>query len=172
MTKTVRINRGIRAKEVRVIDTDGKQIGIMPLNQALDLAMDKELDLVEVAPDPNLPVCKIMDYGKYRYEQKRKERNRKKKQKVFHVKEIKMGPRIEEHDYQFKARHAHRFLESGDKVKIMMIFRGREIAHTELGQKTLDRLAEDLKEIATVEALPKLEGRQMVMILAPAKKSR
>ncbi len=133
--------------------------------------MQKELDLVEIVPDSNLPVCKIMDYGKYRYEQKRKERDKKKKQKVFHVKEIKMRPRIEEHDYQFKTKHAHKFLESGDKVKIIMAFRGREMVHTEFGQKTLDRLAEDLKEIATIEILPRLEGKQMVMILAPAKKS-
>jgi translation initiation factor IF-3 len=133
--------------------------------------MDKELDLVEVAPNSNPPVCKIMDYGKYRYEQKRKERDRKKKQKIIHIKEIKMRPRIEEHDYQFKARHARRFLEGGDKVRIIMIFRGREMAHTEFGQKTLDRLAEDLKEISIVEILPKLEGKQMIMLLAPAKKA-
>lgn len=171
ITKTIKVNRGIRAREVRVIDYDGKQIGVMPLNKALDLAMENELDLVEVSPDPNLPVCKIMDYGKYRYEQKRKERNKKKKQKIFHVKEIKMRPRIEEHDYQFKTKHACKFLESGDKVKIIMTFRGREMAHTEFGKNTLDRLAEDLKEISTIEILPRLEGKQMVMVLAPTKKT-
>jgi translation initiation factor IF-3 len=144
----------------------------MPLNEALRLATDRELDLVEVAPNSNPPVCKIMDYGKYRYEQKRKERDRKKRQKIIHVKEIKMRPRIEEHDYQFKARHVRRFLESGDKVRVIMAFRGREMAHTEFGLKTLDRLTEDLKEIATVELLPKLEGKQMIMVLAPAKKIR
>lgn len=144
----------------------------MPLNKALGLARNNELDLVEVSAGSNPPVCKIMDYGKYRYEQKRKERDRKKKQKIIHVKEIKMRPQIKEHDYQFKTRHARRFLEGGDKVRIIMAFRGREMIHTELGQRTLDRLIEELKQISTVEILPRLEGKQMIMVLAPAKKSR
>ena len=141
----------------------------MPLEKALQLAMDQELDLVEVAPDPNVPVCKIMDFGKYLFEQKKKDRDRKKKQKVIQVKEIMMRPHIEEHDYQFKSKNAHKFLEGGDKVKITMNFRGREMAHTEFGRKALDRLAEDLKEISTIEMAPRLDGKRMMMVLAPAK---
>lgn len=142
----------------------------MSLDNALQLAMEQGLDLVEVAPDPNVPVCKIMDFGKYLYEQKRKDRDRKKKQKVIHVKEIMMRPHIEEHDYQFKSRNAHKFLEGGDKVKITVNFRGREMAHTEFGRKTLDRLAEDLKEVSTIEMAPRLDGKHMIMVLAPVKK--
>ncbi|MDI6734725.1 MAG: translation initiation factor IF-3 [bacterium] len=166
----MRVNRRIRAREVRVIGIDGEQIGVMPFDKALELAMEQELDLVEVAPDPNVPVCKIMDFGKYLFEQKKKERDRKKKQKVIHVKEIMMRPHIEEHDYQFKSKNAHKFLEGGDKVKITMSFRGREMAHTEFGRKALDRLAEDLKEISTIETAPRLEGKHIIMVLAPIKK--
>ncbi len=142
----------------------------MPLDKALELAMEQGLDLVEVSPDPNLPVCKLMDFGKYLFEQKKKDKDRKKKQKVVQVKEIMMRPHIEEHDYQFKTKNAHRFLERGNKVKITMSFRGREMAHTEFGQKTLDRLAEDSKEISTIEMPPKLEGKHIIMVLAPMKK--
>lgn len=150
----------------------GKPVGIMPLNEALALARKQTLDLVEVSPQTDVPVCKIMDYGKYRYEQKRKEREKRKKQKVIHLKEIKMRPQIEEHDYQVKTRQARKFLESRDKVKIIMAFRGREITHLEFGQKTLDRLTEDLKEIADIEMSSKLEGKQLVMIFTPTKKRR
>ncbi|MFH1561916.1 MAG: translation initiation factor IF-3 [Nitrospirota bacterium] len=166
----MRVNRRIRAREVRVIGIDGEQIGVMPLDKALQLAMEQGLDLVEVAPDPNLPVCKIMDFGKHLFEQKKKDRDNKKKQKVIHVKEIMMRPHIEEHDYQFKSKNAHKFLEGGDKVRITMNFRGREMAHIEFGRKALDRLIEDLKEISTVEMSPKLDGKRMIMVLAPIKK--
>ncbi|MEW6619977.1 MAG: translation initiation factor IF-3 [bacterium] len=170
--KGLRINRQIRAREVRVIDTDGQQIGIIPLYKALDLAMEKDLDLVEIVPDSTVPVCKIMDYGKYRYEQRKKEREKKKKQKIILVKEIKLRPHIERHDYEVKLRHISKFLQDGDKVKIIMGFRGREMEHSELGRKILDRLVEDLKEIGIVEVMPKLEGKQMIMILAPDKKHK
>jgi len=142
----------------------------MPLNKALAMAMEQALDLVEVSPETDFPVCKIMDYGKYRYEQKRKEREMRKKQKVIQVKEIKMRPQIEEHDYQVKTRQARKFIESGDKVKVIMAFRGREIAHLEFGQKTLDKLTSDLKGIATIEIPSKLEGKQLVLVLSPTKK--
>ncbi|WP_088553681.1 translation initiation factor IF-3 [Calderihabitans maritimus] len=167
MSKDLRINEEIRAREVRLIDVEGQQIGIMPLRDALKVAQGKGLDLVEVAPNANPPVCRIMDYGKYKYEQSKKEREARKKQKVINVKEVKLRPSIEEHDFQVKLRNAIRFLKHGDKVKVTIMFRGREISHAELGKELCDRLAEEVKDLASVERPPKVEGRNMVMILMP-----
>jgi translation initiation factor IF-3 len=152
---------------VRVINPDGVQLGVMTPQQALQTAMSLGLDLVEVAPEANPPVCRIMDYGKYRYEQSKKAKDAKKKQTVIQIKEIKMRPKTDEHDLQFKTRHIEKFLKEGNKAKITMIFRGREVVHTSLGRKLLDKVAEDLKDSAVIEQLPRLEGKNMVMILAP-----
>ncbi len=144
-------------------------MGILSLQEALRLAEEKNLDLVEIAPQAKPPVCRIMDYGKFRYEQSKHDKEIKKKQRVVDIKEIKLRPNIEEHDFQIKAKNAARFLKEGDKVKATIIFRGREIVHTQLGQQVLKRLAEQVKEVSTVERLPKLEGKSMIMILAPVK---
>lgn len=170
--KNVRVNEKIRAKEVRVVGPDGKQIGIMPLKEALKIAEDMDLDLVEVAPQADPPVCKVMDYGKYRYEQSIKEREARKKQTVITYKEMKMRPKIDVHDYEVKKRHIERFLKSGHKVKVTVMFRGREMSHTELGLNLLKRLAEEVSELGTVESEPKLDGRNMQMILAPVGASK
>ncbi|WP_072866154.1 translation initiation factor IF-3 [Desulforamulus hydrothermalis] len=167
MSKEQRINEEIRAREVRVVDADNNQLGIMSVKEALRLAEERQLDLVEVAPQAKPPVCRIMDYGKFKYEQSKREKEAKKKQRIIQVKEVKLRPRIEEHDYIVKAKNAERFLKDGDKVKVTIMFRGREIVHTELGKKLLDRLAEDLKELCLVERQAKLEGKNMIMILAP-----
>ncbi len=165
--KGLRINERIRVREIRVISQDGVQLGIMSPEEALEKARGLGLDLVEVAPQAKPPVCRIMNYGKYRYEQSKKAREAKKKQAVVQVKEIKLRPKTDEHDFQFKARHVARFLRSGNKAKITMMFRGREMVHTELGKRHLDRLAEVLKDVGQVEQSPKLEGRNMTMILTP-----
>ena len=141
----------------------------MPTKQALDLAGEKGLDLVEVAPQASPPVCRIMDYGKYRYEQRRRTREAKKKQKTMEIKEIKLRPKIEEHDYQVKLRQAQRFLKGGDKAKVTIMFRGREMAHLDIGRKLLDRLANDVVDLGVVEVAARMEGRSMGMILAPNK---
>ena len=167
ITKDFRINEEIRAREVRVIDADGTQLGIMSGREALRLAEEKQQDLVEIAPAAKPPVCKLMDFGKYKYEQSTREKEAKKKQKVISVKEVKLRPNIEDHDFEVKARNASRFLKDGDKVKATIIFRGREIVHTQIGQQLLKRLAEDVKDISTIERQPKLEGKNMIMILAP-----
>ena len=148
---------------VRLVSDSGEQLGIMPTIRALELASEKGLDLVEVAPNANPPVCRIMDYGKFRYEQSKKEKSSKKKQTSVHVKEIRLRPKIESHDYEFKMKHARKFLDAGNKVKATVIFRGREMAHREFGKRLLDRLIEDLDDIAKVEKMPSMEGRQMVM---------
>ena len=165
--KNVRINEAIRAKEVRVVDPEGKQLGIKPIEEALDLADDMDLDLVEVAPQAQPPVCKIMDYGKYRYEQTVKMKEARKKQSVVQYKEMKMRPKIDRHDYEIKRKHIIRFLESGYKVKVTIMFRGREMSHTELGRNLLDQLAEELQDLGVVESNPKLDGRNMQMVMAP-----
>jgi len=152
---------------VRVIDENGEQLGIMPPHQALALAQERGLDLVEVAPQANPPVCRIMDYGKFRYEQSKREREARKKQKVLTVKEVRLTPKIDMHDLQVKMRSAERFLRDGDKVKFTVRFRGREVVHADLARQKLDELAEALRGLCTVELPPKMEGRQMVMILAP-----
>ena len=164
---TMRINEEIRAREVRVISSTGEQLGIMPLRDALRLAGEQQLDLVEVAPQAKPPVCRIMDFGKFKYEQQKRDKEAKKKQKIITVKEVKIRPNIEEHDFNVKIKHAQRFLEDGDKVKVTIMFRGRELSHPELGKQVLTKMANELKNIATVEREPKLEGKNMIMILAP-----
>jgi translation initiation factor IF-3 len=165
---TVRINRMIRVPQVRVIDADGNQMGVLATRDALTAAETAGLDLVEVAPTANPPVCRIMDYGKFKYQTSKKAKEAKKKQTVISVKEMKLRGKTEEHDFQFKLRNIKRFLEDGDKVKILIMFKGREITHTELGMGMLKRVAEELKDVATIETAPKLEGRSMTMIVAPA----
>ena len=167
ISKGLRVNERIRIKEVRVISPDGSQLGILPIEQALQNAFDLHMDLVEVAPEARPPVCRIMDYGKYRYEQSKKAREAKKKQTVIELKEIKLRPKTEEHDFQFKARNAERFLKDGNKAKITMMFRGREVIRMDRGRALLDRFVEALKEVAIIEQAPKVEGRNMTMILAP-----
>jgi translation initiation factor IF-3 len=167
ISKGLRVNERIRIKEVRVILPDGTQLGILPTEEALQKAYSMTLDLVEVAPEARPPVCRIMDYGKYRYEQSKKAREAKKKQTVIELKEIKLRPKTEEHDFQFKARHAERFLKEGNKAKITMMFRGREMVRMDRGKALLTRFVEALKEVAVVEQAPKVEGRNMTLILAP-----
>jgi len=149
------------------VDADGKQLGILPTKEALRLAEERQQDLVEVAPQAKPPVCRIMDYGKYKYEQSKREKEARKKQRVITVKEVKLRPNIEEHDFRVKTRNAIRFLKSGDKVKVTIMFRGREIVHPKNGQALLDKVAAELGDLATVEKQPKLEGKNMYMILAP-----
>lgn len=163
----MRINEEIRAREVRVIGSDGEQLGIMFGREAQQLAYEKHLDLVEIAPTAKPPVCRIMDYGKYRYEQQKREKESRKKQKTFDIKEVKLRPGIEEHDFNVKFKNAVRFLEDGDKVKVTIMFRGRELSHPELGEVLLNKMAAQLKEMAVVERQPKLEGKNMIMIVAP-----
>ena len=163
----MRINEEIRAREVRVITADGEQLGIMSGRAAQQLAVERHLDLVEIAPTAKPPVCKIMDYGKFRYEQQKREKEARKKQKTFDIKEVKLRPGIEDHDFNVKYKNAVRFLEDGDKVKVTIMFRGRELSHPELGEVLLNKMAEQLKEIAIVERVPKLEGKNMIMFVAP-----
>ena len=165
--ETVRINRAIRVKEVRVIDPEGKQLGILPTFEALRVAASFELDLVEVSPKSEPPVCRIMDYGKFKYQQQKKAHDAKKKQAVVHIKEVKMRPKTEEHDFQFKLRHIERFLKEGNKIKVTVVFRGRELAHPDFGRNLVSRVVEGTKEIGRVEQEAKFEGRNFVMILAP-----
>ncbi|WP_427909967.1 translation initiation factor IF-3 [Psittacicella melopsittaci] len=170
--KPNRLNREIRAKEVRVTDADGKQLGIMSVREALEIAEERDLDLVEISPTANPPVCKIMDYGKFLYEKQKALKEQKKKQKVVQVKEIKFRPGTDEGDYQVKLRNLIRFFEDGDKAKISIRFRGREIVHVDLGVRLMERLVEDLKDYAVVESSSgkKVDGRQLVMTMAPIKK--
>ena len=161
-----RINRRITAPVVRVVG-DNVEPAIMHLKEALRMAEEKELDLVEISPSANPPVCKIIDYGKYRYEQQKREKESRKKQKTFDIKEVKLRPGIEEHDFNVKFKNAVRFLEDGDKVKVTIMFRGRELSHPELGEVLLNKMAAQLKEMAVVERQPKLEGKNMIMIVAP-----
>ncbi len=163
----MRINEHIRVPEVRLIGADGQQVGVMPTKEALAHAAEAHLDLVEVAPQASPPVCRIMDYGKFKYQQSKKQQEARRRQTTIQVKEIKVRPKIEEHDMAFKLRNARRFLEDGDKVKISVIFRGREIAHTDRGFKLLAQISEALSEVATVEQNPKLEGRNLSMIVTP-----
>ncbi|MFG6148311.1 translation initiation factor IF-3 [Halobacillus sp. B23F22_1] len=161
------VNEKIRAREVRLIDVNGEQLGVKSKNEALDIAANANLDLVMVAPNAKPPVCRIMDYGKYRYEQQKKEKEARKNQTTIKIKEVRLSPGIEEHDFNTKLRNARKFLTKGDKVKASVRFRGRAITHKELGQKVLDRLAEECKDVATIETKPKMEGRNMFMMLAP-----
>jgi len=150
-----------------VIDAEGNQLGVLPTHQALQLAQEQGLDLVEISPTSRPPVCRIMDFGKFKYEQSKKQKQSKRKQHTFQVKEVKFRPKTEEHDYQFKRRHAEEFLEKHFKVKITVMFRGREMDHREMGYKILDRLVKDLAPVGTVDRQPEFEGRLMVMYLAP-----
>jgi translation initiation factor IF-3 len=153
-----------------VIGADGEQAGVMSVDKAQELAYEADLDLVEISPEADPPVCRIMDYGKYLFELNKKKHAAKKKQKVIHVKEVKFRPGTEEQDYQVKLRNLVRFLNNGDKAKVTLRFRGREMAHMELGRQLLERVEKDLEELGTVEQYPKMEGRQMVMVIAPKKK--
>ncbi|MCB9990279.1 MAG: translation initiation factor IF-3 [Rhodospirillales bacterium] len=162
-----RINDQIRAEKVRLVDADGNMAGVVSVSEALKVAEEAGLDLVEVSPNADPPVCKVLDYGKYKYEQQKKAAEARKKQKTVDVKEVKVRPGIEEHDYGVKMRNARRFLESGDKVKVTMRFRGREMAHQDIGMDLLRKMKEELAEISKVELEPKLEGRQMIMVLSP-----
>jgi len=163
----VRVNHQIRISPVRLVDADGQQVGVVPIEEALRSARERGLDLVEVAPMARPPVVKVMDYGKYRFEQAKAARAARKKQHVIHVKEVKYRPGISEHDFEFKTRHARQFLEEGNKVKLTMMFRGRQVTHPELGQEVLNRVCAELTDIAKVETESKLEGRNMTMVLAP-----
>lgn len=157
----------IRVPEVRVIGQEGAQLGIILTSDALQMAEEQGLDLVEVAPNEKPPVCRIMDYGKYKYQQSKRLQQAKKKQKVILVKEIKLRPKTEEHDYHFKSQHVRRFLQDGHKAKVTIVFRGREMAHTELGRRILDRMAGELEDVSTIEQTPKQEGRHLAMVLSP-----
>ncbi|WP_270172372.1 translation initiation factor IF-3 [Paenibacillus sp. SYP-B4298] len=161
------MNDEIRAREVRLVGAEGEQIGITPLREALQMAIDLNMDLVNVAPTAKPPVCRIMDYGKFRYEQQKKEKEARKNQKIVDLKEVWFRANIDEHDYQTKFRNVVKFLNEGDKVKCSVRFRGREIAHASIGQRILDRLSKEVADICVMERAPKLEGRSMIMILAP-----
>ncbi|HVL65110.1 MAG TPA: translation initiation factor IF-3, partial [Actinomycetota bacterium] len=163
----LRINDRIRVPRVRVVGADGTQVGILPTRDAQKLAEEQDLDLVEVAPQADPPVCRIMDYGKYKYEQAVKQREARKKQSHVVVKEMKMRPKIDRHDYETKKGHIVRFLKDGAKVKVTIMFRGREMVHPEIGQRLLLQLASDVDELAKIEAHPKLDGRNMTMVLGP-----
>ena len=167
----MRRNDEIATPEVRVIGAGGDQVGVMAIGDALGLAREADLDLVEVAPNSEPPVCRVMDYGKFVFEQSKKAQSARRKQKQIHVKEVKFRPGTEEGDYQIKLRNLIRFLTSGDKTKVTLRFRGREMAHKELGAEILQRVQKDLQEFGVVEQFPQLEGRQMIMVIAPKKRS-
>lgn len=164
------MNQRITAKTVRLVDEDNEQVGIVDLEEGLSRATEAGLDLVEVSPNSDPPVCRIMDYGQYKYKQSKRLHEAKKHQKIIHLKEIKMRPKTEEHDFLFKLRHALEFFGDGDKVKVSIMFRGRELSHQELGMRLLDKFAESAAEIAMIESPAKLEGRNLSMVMAPIKK--
>src|SRR5688572_16299199 len=163
----LRINHRIRVPEIRVILDEGEQLGVMPTHEALRLAEEKGLDLVEISPRAFPPVCRIMDYGKYKYEEAKKKQQARKRASTVETKEIKFRPKTEEHDLDFKVKHVRRFLEGGNKVRLAVVFRGREITHPQTGMKVLNRVVELCADIATVEATPNMEGRRMIMVIAP-----
>ncbi len=163
--KDLRINNRIRVREVRLVGEDGSPLGVVATPDALKMATEAGLDLVEVAPTAVPPVCRIMDYSRYKYEQEKREKEARKKQKVIHIKEVRLGPKIGEHDYQFKLRNLEDFLKRGDKVKVTMMFRGREMSHMDLGRKILDRLSSDISSIGEIEENPRLEGRIITMMI-------
>ena len=165
--ESLRINDEIRIREVRVTGANGEQLGIMQTRDALKLAEDQHLDLVEVAPKARPPVCKIMDFGKYRYEQQKRDKEARKKQKVITIKEVKLRPNIEQHDFEVKLKNAQRFIEEGNKVKVTVMFRGRELSHPELGTVILNKMSEALGDTVSMERSAKLEGKNMTMILSP-----
>ena len=165
-----RVNTRIRAREVLLIDEDGTRVGVVPLREALALAEERGLDLVEVAPNAVPPVCRVLDYGKYRYEQTKKEREARKHQKQAELKEVRLKPKTDDHDLDIKAKQARKFLLAGDKVKFTVRFRGREMAHPDIGREMLERIAEELRDVATVEQRPLMEGRALSLMLAPSAK--
>lgn len=167
ISKEVKVNKEIRARQVRVIGENGEQLGILHIKEALKEAEERSLDLVEVSPAAEPPVCKLMDYGKFRYEQAKKEKDSKFKRRTLDVKEVKLRPKIDDNDFNVKKNTAERILKTGNKVKITLMFRGREVVYTELGKQLMMKLSEELEPISTVERAPKLEGRNMIMILAP-----
>ena len=167
-----RVNERIRIREVRVIDEEGTQIGILPTREALEMARSRGLDLVEVAPNAIPPVCRFMDYGKFRYEQSRRERESRKHQHVVELKEIRLQPKIDDHDQETKRRQAQKFLDAGDRVKFTVRFRGREMAHPEIGKQILDKLAEGLRQYGTLEQTPRMEGRTMTILISPLKQKQ
>ncbi|MEM7225938.1 MAG: translation initiation factor IF-3 [Pseudomonadota bacterium] len=162
-----RVNQDITASQVRLIDHDGENVGVVTVQDALERALNVGLDLVEISPNADPPVCKLLDYGKLKYETQKKKNEARKKQKTIDVKEIKMRPNIDQHDYDVKMRSINRFIGDGDKVKVTMRFRGREMAHQDIGMRVLYRVRDELEEIAKVEQFPKMEGRQMTMVMAP-----
>ncbi len=170
--KRLRVNRMIRAKDVRLVGEKGEQLGVMPLSQALETADKHNLDLVEVAATAAPPVCRLLDYGKFKYEQDKKEREARRSHKVSLLKEVRLRPKIGDHDFEAKARTAKKLLVNGNKVKVTVLFRGREITHPELGLKLLQRMAESLKEVAGIERKPMLEGKRMSIILSEAMKNK
>lgn len=161
------VNEGIRAREVRLIGANGDQLGVQTRQEALEIAANVNLDLVLVAPNAKPPVCRIMDYGKFRYEQQKKDKEARKNQKIINLKEIRLSPTIEENDFSTKLRNARKFLEKGDKVKASIRFRGRAITHSQIGKNVLERLAKDCEDLATIESRPKMEGRSMFLVMAP-----
>ncbi len=165
--KELQINEGIRAKEVRLIDEQGEQVGIVPIQKALEVARNSNLDLVNIAPNAKPPVCKVIDYGKYRYEAIKREKEAKKKQKVINVKEVRLSPNIDTHDLEVKANKANNFLKKGDRVKVTVRFRGRELGHTSIGKDVLNQFAELTSENGNIDKKPEMEGRSMVMFLGP-----
>jgi len=167
---TTNINQDIRAREVRVVDEEGEQIGVLSLDDALKAAGERGLDLVEVSPNAVPPVCRIMDYGKYKYQASKRAAEAKKKTARVDIKEVKLRPKTEVHDFQFKVRNARRFLEGGNKVKVTVMFRGREVTHPEFGVRIMEQVAKDLEDIAMIESIPRMAGRFMTMVLAPIKK--
>ncbi|MGP6085359.1 translation initiation factor IF-3 [Antarctobacter jejuensis] len=165
-----RVNDRIRAPEIRLIGAEGENVGVVTPARAMEMAEQAGLDLVEISPNAAPPVCKIMDFGKFKYETQKREAEARKKQKIIEVKEVKFRPNTDTHDYEVKMRNVFKFLENGDKVKVTLRFRGREMAHQNLGRELLERVAEDVKEIGKVENMPKMEGRQMVMMIGPTAK--
>ncbi len=166
-SKELQINEQIRDKEVRVVGSDGSQLGVMPVRKAMELAEQKNLDLVKIAPQATPPVCKIIDYGKFRFEQSKREKEQRKNQRVVEIKEVRLSLNIDTHDFETKKNHASRFIGEGNKVKVSIRFRGREMGHPELGQEIMRQFSEAMAEVANVERQPKLEGRTMLMFLAP-----
>ena len=164
-----RVNEEIRSEKVRLIDENGEMVGVVSVEEAVEKSRKAGFDLVEVSPNADPPVCKILDYGKYKYEQQKKAAAARKKQKSMHVKEIKLRPTIEDHDYEVKSRNARKFLEDGNKVKVSMRFRGREIAHQNVGMEVVEKFRDDLSDISKTDFGPKLEGRQVIMVLSPEK---
>ncbi len=170
MNKQIRVNREIRARRGRVVKPEGDHVGVLTVEDAVAMAEEMDLDLVEVSPLSDPPVCRIMDYGKFKYEQSKRAHEAKKKQTFIHLKEVKFRPKTEDHDFRFKVRHIRRFLEHGDKVKVTVFFRGREIVHANLGKRILDRVVVDISDIGTIEQSSRFEGRTMMLIVAPIKK--